>query len=84
MQEGCHPWLSFDRTQGTIEHVRDQLMTLLSSIKPSMQSNSNFCNRKLAVAKDFRSVFRLELGTDAFYQRADKRLENRTTPSASA
>ena len=31
-----------------------------------MQSYSNFCNHKSAVAKGFRVVFGFELGTDAF------------------
>ena len=61
-----HPWLSFDRTQVTIEHARDQLMVFLGYIKPSMQSYSNFCNHKSAVAKGFCIVFGFELGTDVF------------------
>ena len=66
LEEGLHPWLSFDRTQVTIEHARDQLMDFLGYIKPSMQSHSNFCNHKLAVAKGFHIVFGFEFGTDVF------------------
>ena len=66
LDEGLHPWLSFDRTQVTIELARDQLMSFLGYIKPSMQSYSNFCNHKSAVAKGFRIVFGFELGTDVF------------------
>ena len=66
LDEGLHPWLSFDRTQVPIELARDQLMSFLSYIKPSMQSYSNFCNHKSAVAKGFCIVFGFELGTDVF------------------
>jgi hypothetical protein len=59
-------------------------MAFLGYIKPSMQSYSNVCNHKSAVAKGFRIVFGFELGMDAFFQRVEKRLENRTIPSASA
>ena len=41
-------------------------MAFLGYIEPSMQSYSNFCNRKSAVAKGFRIVFSFELGTDVF------------------
>ena len=61
-----HPWLSFDRTEVTIEKAHDQLMAFLGYIKPSMQSYSNFCNHKLAVAKGFYVVFGFELGKDVF------------------
>ena len=50
----------------TIKLARDQLMTFLGYIKPSMQLTSNFCNHKSAVAEGFRVVFGLELGTDVF------------------
>ena len=50
LHDRSHPWLSFDRTQVTIEQARDQLMAFLGYIKPSMQSYSNFCNHKSAVA----------------------------------
>ena len=66
LEEGLHPWLSFDRTQVTIELARNQLMAFLGYIKPSMQSYSNFCNHKSAVAKGFRVVFGFELGADVF------------------
>ena len=41
-------------------------MAFLGSIKPSMQSCSNFCNHKSVVAKGFLVVLGFELGTDAF------------------
>ena len=41
-------------------------MAFLGYIKPSMQSYSNFCNHKLAVAKGFYVVFGFELGKDVF------------------
>ena len=66
LEEGVHPWLSFDRTQVTIEFAREQLMAFLGYIKPCMQSYSNFCNHKSAVAKGFRVAFGFELGTDVF------------------
>ena len=66
LEEGLHPWLSFDRTQVTIEFARDQLMASLGYIKPSMHLYSNFCNHKSAVAKGFRVVFGFELGTNFF------------------
>ena len=66
LEAGVHPWLSFDRTQVTIELAREQLMAFLGYIKPSMQSYSNFCNHKSAVAKAFRVAFGFELGTDVF------------------
>ena len=64
LEEGLHPWLSFDRTLVTIEQAHDQLMAFLGHIKPLMQSYSNFYNHKSAVAKDFCIVFGFELGTD--------------------
>ena len=66
LEAGVHPWLSFDRTQVSIELAREQLMAFLGYIKPSMQSYSNFCNHKSAVAKGFRVAFGFELGTDVF------------------
>ena len=66
LEEGLHPWLSFDHTQVSIELAREQLMAFLGYIKPSMQSYSNFCNHKSAVAKGFRVAFGFELGTDVF------------------
>ena len=35
-------------------------------IKPSLQSHSNFCNHKWAVAKGFRIALGFGLGTDVF------------------
>ena len=84
LEEGWHPWLSFDCTQVMIEHACDSLMAFFSYIKLLLQSYSNFCNNKSIVAKGFRIVFSFELGADVFYQRVDKGLENRATPSASA
>ena len=66
LDEGLHPWLSFNGTQVTIEHARDQLMAFLGYIKPSMQSYSNFCNHKSALAKGFHIVLGFVLGTDVF------------------
>ena len=66
LEEGLHPWLSFDHTQVSIELAREQLMSFLGYIKPSMQSYSNFCNHKSAVARCFRIVFGFDLGKDIF------------------
>ena len=70
LEEGLHPWLSFDCTQVTMEKARDQLMAFWGYIKPSMRSYFNFCNHKSAVAKGFRIVFGFELGMDAFLSRS--------------
>ena len=84
LEERVHPWLSFDRTQVTIELARDQLMAFLSYIKPSMRSYSNFCNHKSAVAKSFRIVFGFELGTDVFIKQWLKGWKIELPPSTSA
>ena len=63
LEEGVHPWLCTHRTQVTIDNARDQLMAFLGYIKLSMQSHSNLCNHKSAVAKGFCVFFSFELGT---------------------
>ena len=47
-------------------------MAFLGYIKPSMQSYSNFCNHKSAVAKGFRIVFGFELGTDVLSESGER------------
>ena len=64
LEEGSHPWLSFDHTQVSVDKARDRLMHFLDFIKPSMRSNSNFCNHKSAVACCFRIIFGFDLGKD--------------------
>ena len=84
LDEGSHPWFSFDHTQVSVDKARDQPMHFLDIIKLDMRSYSNFCNHKSAVACYFRIVFGFDLGKDIFYQIEDKWLEDRKTFSTSA
>ena len=64
LEEGLHPWVSFDHTQVSVTMARDQLMAFLNFVKPSMRANSTFCNHKSAVVCSFRILFGFELGKD--------------------
>ena len=46
LDEGLHPWLSFDPTEVSIDKARDQFMKSLDFIKLDIRSYSNFCNHK--------------------------------------
>ena len=64
LEEGLHPWLSFDHTQVSVTSARDQLMAFLDFVKPSMMAYSTFCNHKSAIVCSFRILFGFELGKD--------------------
>ena len=62
LDEGSHPWLSFDHTQVSVDKARDRLMQCLDFIKLDMRSYSNFYNHKSAIACHFRIIFGFDLG----------------------
>ena len=64
LEEGLHPWVSFDHTQVSVTMARDQLMAFLDFVKPSMRAYSTFCNHKSAIVCSFRILFGFELGKD--------------------
>ena len=66
LDEGSHPWLSFDHTQVSVDKACDQLMQFLDFIKPDMRSYSNLCNHKSTIACCFHIVFGFDLGIDIF------------------
>ena len=58
LDEGRHPWVSFDPRHVSVDSPCDQLMVVfLDYIEPDMWSHGHFYGHTFAVAREFCRVF---------------------------